>query len=152
MEDCTMMCTAPMCTHRSSGSEKGVKTLTLALIEGPQGADSGPEAVGSFGHQHQDLFFHLGHKLACGIRANSFQERGRVSHLDTYTGILLRRSPGGKTLSTSLSDPDTSTGASGAPGEVRLQAASIEAAGTGVVPVPLAVGLSAPLGLFGAAG
>jgi hypothetical protein len=48
-----------------------------------------------------------------------------------------------------LSGPDTSPDA---PGKVRREAASIEAAGTGAVLVPLAVGLSVPLGFFGAAG
>jgi hypothetical protein len=52
-------------------------------------------------------------------------------------------------LGTTLSDPDTSPDAAG---EVRLGAASIEAAGTDTVPVPLAVGLSVLLGFIGAAG
>jgi hypothetical protein len=52
-------------------------------------------------------------------------------------------------MGTMLSCPDTSPGA---PGEVSLEAASIEVAGTGAVLVPLAVCLSVPLGLFGAAG
>jgi hypothetical protein len=51
-------------------------------------------------------------------------------------------------LVATLSGLDTSPSASG---EVRLEATSIEAAGTGAVPVPLVVGLSFPLGLFGAA-
>jgi hypothetical protein len=40
----------------------------------------------------------------------------------------------------------------GAPGEMRLEAASFEALGTGAELVPLAVSLSVPLGFFGAAG
>jgi hypothetical protein len=52
-------------------------------------------------------------------------------------------------LGVTLSGPEMSPGA---PGEVRLVAASMEAAGTGAVLVPLAVGLSVSLGLFGAAG
>jgi hypothetical protein len=42
-------------------------------------------------------------------------------------------------IGVTLSGPDTSLGA---PGEVRLEAASFEAAGTGAELVPLAVGLS----------
>jgi hypothetical protein len=79
---------------------------------------------------------------------------------ETYTGVLLRHSPGETTLSTwavvevvsmgaTLSGLDTSPGA---PGEVRLEAASFEAAGTGAELVPLAVGLRVPLGFIGAAG
>jgi predicted nucleotidyltransferase len=71
----------------------------------------------------------------------------------------LRRSPSRTTLSSwavvevvpmgaTLSGPDTSPGA---PGEVRLEAASFEAAGTGAELVPLAVVLSVPLGFVGAA-
>jgi hypothetical protein len=51
-------------THTSIFREqKGVKNHILALIEGPQGADSGPEAVGGLGHQEKDLYFHLGYEL-----------------------------------------------------------------------------------------
>jgi predicted nucleotidyltransferase len=52
-------------------------------------------------------------------------------------------------IGATLSGPDTSPGA---PGEVRLEAASFEAAGTDAELVPLAVGLSVPLGFYGAAG
>jgi hypothetical protein len=52
-------------------------------------------------------------------------------------------------MGATLSGPETSPGA---PGEVRLEAASFEAAGTRAELVPLAVGLSVPLGYFGAAG
>jgi hypothetical protein len=45
-------------------------------------------------------------------------------------------------MGATLSGPDMSPGA---PGEVRLEAASFEAAGTGAELVPLAVGLSAHL-------
>jgi hypothetical protein len=79
---------------------------------------------------------------------------------ETYTGVLLRRSPVGTTLSNwvmmemvpmraMLSDPYTSQGA---PGELRLEAVSFETAGTGAELVPLAVGLSVTLGFVGAAG
>jgi hypothetical protein len=79
---------------------------------------------------------------------------------DMYTGDLLRRSPGGTTLSTwavaevvsmgaTLSSPDTSPGA---PGEVRLESAFIEAAGTCAVLVNLTLGLSVPLAVSGTAG
>jgi hypothetical protein len=77
-----------------------VKTHTLALIEGPQGADSGPEAVGSLGHQHHDLSFHLGDKLACGLRTNPVQDLQVFLTPDMFSGVLLRRSTGGTTLST----------------------------------------------------
>jgi hypothetical protein len=71
---------------------------------------------------------------------------------DTYTWVLLRRSPGGGLFSTwaavkvvpfgvPLREPDD-------PAAVRLGAASLEAVGTASVPVPLAVGLSVPLGLL----
>jgi hypothetical protein len=53
------------------------------------------------------------------------------------------------TMGATLTSPNTSPGA---PGQVHLEAASIEAAGTGAVLEPLAVGLSDPLGLFAAAG
>jgi hypothetical protein len=73
---------------------------------------------------------------------------------DTYTGVLLRRSPGEARFSTwaefgmvplgvTVRGPDTLPDV---PGDVRLGAASMEAAGTAAVPVPLAVGLSVPLG------
>jgi hypothetical protein len=48
-----------------------------------------------------------------------------------------------------LSGPDTSPRA---PGEVRLEVMSFEAVGTGAELVILAVGLSVPLGIVGAAG
>jgi hypothetical protein len=84
----------------------------------------------------------------------------RVFTPETFTGVLLRRSPGRTTLSTwaevevvsmgaTLSGPDTSPCASG---EVRLEAASFEAAGTGAELVNLAVGLSFPLRFNGGAG
>jgi hypothetical protein len=41
--------------HASMFWEKVSKLHTLSLIDGPQGDDSGPEAVGSLGHEHQDL-------------------------------------------------------------------------------------------------
>jgi hypothetical protein len=139
---------------------KGMKTHTLALIEGPKGGDSGPEAFGSLEYQHQDLSFRLGHELASGLRANPLQESTRVFHPRHVHRGFVSSLPGGTTLSTwaveevlpmgaTLSGRDTSPGG---PWEVRLEAASIEAAGTGAVLVPLAVGLSVPLGFFGAAG
>jgi hypothetical protein len=102
----------------------------------------------------------VGHELACGLRANPVQDSARVSYPRHVIRGFVASLPGGTTLSTwavevvvpvsaTLSGPDTSPGA---PGEVHLEAASIEAAGTGAVPVPLAVGLSVLLGLFGAAG
>jgi hypothetical protein len=63
---------------------KGVKIHTLALIEGRQSTDSGPETVGSLGHQHQDLYSHLDQKLACWLRANQSRNL-RVSSPQTRT-------------------------------------------------------------------
>jgi hypothetical protein len=37
------------------------------------------ETVGSLGHQHQDLSFHLVHEVSCEICANPFQESARFS-------------------------------------------------------------------------
>jgi hypothetical protein len=77
-----------------------VRIHTLAHIEGPKGADSGPEAVGSLGHQHQDLSLHLDHEIAFGLRVNPVQEFARVFHPRNVHRGLLRRSPGETTLST----------------------------------------------------
>jgi hypothetical protein len=59
---------------------ESVKTHTLALSEGPQGVNSGPETVGSLGHQHKVLALHLGHKLARGLRGIPFQKAAMVLH------------------------------------------------------------------------
>jgi hypothetical protein len=79
---------------------------------------------------------------------------------DKYTGVLLRRSHGGGArfstwavvvvvpLGVKLRGQDTLPDA---PGDVRLGAASEEAADTAAVPVLLAVGLSVPLGLLSSA-
>jgi hypothetical protein len=74
---------------------------------------------------------------------------------DTYTGVLLRRSAGGGGFSTlavvvvvPLGVPLRPGHATGCFTDVRLGAASEEAAGTAAVPVPLAVGLNFPLGLL----
>jgi hypothetical protein len=75
---------------------------------------------------------------------------------DTYTRVLLLRSPRGARFSTwaefgvvplgvTLRGPDTLPDV---PRDVRLGAASQEAAGTAAVLVRLAVGLSVPLGLL----
>jgi hypothetical protein len=110
---CTLMCKASrssrisasrMCLLKSFNNRrthlerKIVKTHTLALIEGPQSADSGPEVVGSLGHEHQGPFFHLDHMLASGLRANLVQESARFSHPRHVHRGLLRRSPGAMTL------------------------------------------------------
>jgi hypothetical protein len=118
------------------------------------------EAVGSLGHQHEVLTLHLGHKRVRGLRANPFQKLRGFFTPETYTGVLLRRSPGGTTFSTWALEgvvlvgvppigPDTSPCA---PGEVHLWAASFEATGTDREPVPLAVNLGGPLGLLSAVG
>jgi hypothetical protein len=52
-------------------------------------------------------------------------------------------------MGATLSNADTSLGA---PGEVRLEASSIETAGTGAVLVSLTVGLTVQLGFLGGAG
>jgi hypothetical protein len=65
---------------------------------GPQGADSGPEAYGSLGHQHQDLSFHLSHKLASGRRANPVQESARFSPLTRKTVLCCVAPLGGERL------------------------------------------------------
>lgn len=46
---------------------------------GPQGADGGPEAVGSLGHRKKGLIFHLDHELACGLQENPVQQSAHVS-------------------------------------------------------------------------
>jgi hypothetical protein len=121
---------------------------TLALIEGPQiliVARTPPAVSGT--SIRISLFI-----WATGLLPEFFT-------LNTYTGVLLRRSPEGTTLSTwaveralpidaTLSGLDTSRGT---PEEVNLEAASIKAAGTGAVLVNLAVGLSVPRGFFGVA-
>jgi hypothetical protein len=80
-------------THRSSRREKPWKH-TLALIEGPQGADSGPEAVDSLGHQHQNISFHLGTRLLADFARIQSRKLRVFLTPDTYTGVLLRRSEG----------------------------------------------------------
>jgi hypothetical protein len=74
---------------------KCVKTHTLAFIEAQKDADSGPDAVGTLRHQHQDLSFHLGHDLASGLRANPLRNLSVFFTPDMYTEVLLRRSPRG---------------------------------------------------------
>jgi hypothetical protein len=97
--------------------------------------------------------------LADFVRIHSNKLRGFFTP-ETYTGVLLRCSPGGTTFSTWAVEevvlisvppigPDTSPGA---PGEVRLCVASFEATGTDREPVPLAVSLGGPLGLLSAVG
>jgi hypothetical protein len=77
---------------------------------------------------------------------------------DSFTGVLLRCSSGGTgtNLSTWAMEEAVILGATlsgrGGAGDVRLEDASIDAAGIGAVPVPLAVGWSVPLGLVGAVG
>jgi hypothetical protein len=138
-----------------------VETQTLALIERLQGADSGPEAVGSLGHQHQGLYFLLGHDACLRTSRESIPEIcSCFSPQARIQGVLLRRSPGKTTSSTwevlDVVPLDATLSCSGtspcSPGEVRLEAASIEAGDTGAVQVPLAVGLSVPRNLFGALG
>jgi hypothetical protein len=74
---------------------------------------------------------------------------------DTYTGVLLQRSPGGTRTSTWAAVKVVPSGLPhrgpgtlpDGPADVRLGAASFVAAGTATVPVPLAMGLSVPVGL-----
>jgi hypothetical protein len=105
-----------------------VKAHTLVRIEGPQVADTGPEAVGSLGHHPYDLSFHLGHEF----------ERFFFFIPETYTGVLLRRALEGTTLSTwaivgvvpmgaTLSSLDPSAVA---PKDLRRDTVFFEAAGT----------------------
>jgi hypothetical protein len=133
-----------------------VKNHTLALTGGPQSVNSGPEAVGSLGHQHEVLALHLGHTLARRLRENPFQNPARVVHPGNVHRVFLRLSPGGTLFSTWALEvfvlvglppinPDTSPGA---PGEVRLCA--FDATGTDGEPVHLAVNLGGPLGLLSA--
>lgn len=41
-----------------------VRISTKTHTQGPQGADSGPEAVHALRHQHQNLFFYLDHEVS----------------------------------------------------------------------------------------
>jgi hypothetical protein len=49
-------------------------------MEGPQGADSFPEAVDCPGYFNQDLSFHLGHEFSSGFRANTLEKFARIFH------------------------------------------------------------------------
>jgi hypothetical protein len=58
---------------------KGVETDTLALTEGTQDADNGPQAVSCLQNQHQDLSFDLAREVACGLREKPVQASALVS-------------------------------------------------------------------------
>jgi hypothetical protein len=76
-----------------------MKTHAFALPERPQSANSGPEPIGPLGHQHEVLALYLRRELATRTQSRTF-----LTSLtpDTYTGVLLRRSPGRTALSWSL--------------------------------------------------
>jgi hypothetical protein len=109
--------------------------------------------------ESRNLYSFLRHNINKKFCENSFSVRVYLSP-DTYTMVLLQLSPGGTRLSTWTMEWVVPWGATirgpytlpGAPAEVRLGAASIEAAGADAGSVILAVGLSVPHGLFGVTG
>jgi hypothetical protein len=135
----------------------GMKTHTLTHTNRTQGADSGPEAVRSLGHQHQVFTLHLDHKLALGLGANPVQKPARVPHPRHVHGGFNSSFPWGRHLLFHLGG-----GRSAAKWRVTQRPAHIpgwvgrgalfcffhRSSGDHTLPEPLAVGLSDPLGLL----
>jgi hypothetical protein len=72
---------------------KSVKTLTLALIEEPQGAKSGRKPSAVSGNTKRTSSFICATSLLADLARIQSRNLGVFFTPDTYTGVLLRRSP-----------------------------------------------------------
>jgi hypothetical protein len=134
-----------------------VKSHNVAPAEGSQGADTGSEAVGSEVQQHKDPSFHLGHVLAVDFERIECRNL-RVSAVETYVlRFFLRRTSDRIStwavfscgVSSALRRAEYWSGHTTAvPGDMRLCAASLEAASSSTVLLPFVMGFSVQVALL----